>query len=111
MKSRSLYDAGMGTTKRKKEYKRTRECERIEPEVRLFAPAGFEIECLQEFDTKDYRIWLTKDSQSHPVDISLEHYQDRDWRGKVKAAIEDFELILSRRAKARGSSPATAAKI
>lgn len=74
----------MGTT-------RTKECEWIESEVRLFAPAGFEVECGKVFETKGYRIWLTKDSRSRPIDISLEEYQDRDWMQKVKMALGEFD--------------------
>jgi hypothetical protein len=62
----------MGTTT-------NRGSEYVQSEARSILPE-FEIECAQDFDTKDYIVWLTKQGRSRQIRLTMEEVADQDWR-------------------------------
>ena len=69
---------------------RNKECERIEEEVRSFSPSELIVECQQDFDSKDYIIWLTIGQRSYRACITSEMWQDDTWHLTVQGGIDQI---------------------
>jgi hypothetical protein len=55
-----------------------------------------DVECQQDYDTKDCIVRLTTASQSHDTRLTMEDLQDRDWRQIVRTSINSAGILVDR---------------
>ena len=67
----------------------THECDRIVEAIKEIVSADVTVECEQDFDTKDYVVWLDMDSGSRRVRFAVEEYQDRNWKQRINRALDE----------------------
>ena len=64
-----------------------RDCELIEAEARRMVSGGFQVKCLQDAETEDFMVSLTKGARSWKSSIGINSYEDHDWRACIRRAI------------------------
>ncbi|MGO9011508.1 MAG: hypothetical protein ACLQPN_15515 [Bryobacteraceae bacterium] len=52
----------------------------IEKVIREELAPGIELECWKDFDSRGFRVWFTINDVRTPVGISMEKYEDDNWK-------------------------------